>query len=123
MPKINFVNEKLEVEVPEGANLRKEAMKAGVQVYNGINGFGAKLNQIFNCHGLGMCGTCRVEIAKGAENASKKGLFERIRLATHFGADIGKEGTIHLACKTKVNGDMDVVTRPELNLTGENFYS
>ena len=29
MPKIVFVNEKKEIEVPDGANLRQEARKAG----------------------------------------------------------------------------------------------
>ena len=30
MPKVTFVNEKQEIEVAEGANLRSEATKAGV---------------------------------------------------------------------------------------------
>ena len=30
MPKVVFTNEKKEIEVPQGANLRKEAMKAGI---------------------------------------------------------------------------------------------
>jgi len=38
-------------------------------------------------------------------------------------AFIGNEDTMRLACRTKVMGDMDVVTQPELNLTGENFFS
>ena len=33
MPTIKFVNEKKEIQVPDGANLRNEAYKAGVQVY------------------------------------------------------------------------------------------
>ena len=55
MPKVTFVygKEKKEVEVPEGANLREEALKAGVPVYAG-------LHRYLNCHGLGLCGTCRV---------------------------------------------------------------
>ena len=36
MPTIKFVNEKKEIQVPVGANLRNEAMRAGVQVYRGI---------------------------------------------------------------------------------------
>jgi hypothetical protein len=30
---------------------------------------------------------------------------------------------MRLACKTKVNGDITVVTRPSANLYGENFFS
>ncbi len=122
MPIVNFVNEKKQIEVPEGANLRKEALKAGIKLYPGINGYGAWLNEIFNCHGLGHCGTCRVLIVKGMENASPMGLIEKLRLKCSF-AYIGNEETMRLACRTKVLGDMDVVTRPKFNLTGENFFS
>ena len=38
-------------------------------------------------------------------------------------AYLGNEDTLRLACCTKVNGDVDVVSGPELNLTGENFFS
>jgi hypothetical protein len=38
-------------------------------------------------------------------------------------AFIGNEDTMRLACRTKVLGDMEVETGPELNLFGENFFS
>lgn len=134
MPIINFVNEKKQVEVPQGANLRKEAIKAGIKLYNGIGGYGAKINEVLNCHGLGMCGTCIVAITKGMENASPMGVWEKLKfrglptpdplLATvtclHY---IGNEDTLRLACMTEVNGDMDVQTKPPFNLYGENFFS
>ena len=77
MPTVNFVNEKKQIEVPAGANLRVEAMKAGIKLYGGLNGVGAGLNEVFNCHGLGHCGTCRVKIVKGIENASSMGAIEK----------------------------------------------
>lgn len=134
MPIINFVNEKKQVQVPEGANLRRAALEAGVKLYNGINGYGARLNEIFNCHGLGMCGTCTVLVTKGMEHTNPMGLLEKLKfkglptpdplLATltclHY---IGNEQTMRLACKTTVHGDIDVVTRPPMNMTGENFFS
>src|SRR5262245_52062111 len=40
MPTIKFTKEKKEIQVPVGANLRKEAMKAGINLYQGLNGFG-----------------------------------------------------------------------------------
>ena len=58
MPKVTFVNEKQEIEVPAGANLRQEARKAGVQLYKGPF-------RLLNCHGLGLCGTCLVLVKKG----------------------------------------------------------
>ena len=126
MPIVNFVNEKKQVQVAEGANLRQEALKAGVKLYNGINGYGAKLNEIFNCHGLAHCGTCRVLITKGMENASPLSVMERLNFKCNPGAMfayIGNEDKMRLACCTKVMGDMDVVTRPPMNLTGESFFS
>ena len=115
MPVVNFVNEKKEIQVPEGANLRREAVKAGVLLYPHIH-------RVFNCHGLGTCGSCRLLITKGAQNASPMGLLERTRLKMSM-AYVGNEDTMRLACQTQVNGDMTVVTKPALNLWGENFYS
>jgi ferredoxin len=128
MPIINFVNEKKQVEVPAGADLRQETLKAGVPLYNGLNGYGAKHNAIFNCLGFGICGTCRVLITKGMENASPMGALEKFQfkwnpLSPAPFAYIGNEDKMRLACRTKVNGDMDVVTCPPLNLTGESFFS
>ncbi len=42
MPTITFVNEKRELQVAEGANLRKEALAAGINLYPGINGYGRR---------------------------------------------------------------------------------
>jgi hypothetical protein len=62
------------------------------------------------------------------ENASSMGLTEKFTFKCNpigpaMFAYIGNEDTMRLACCTKVLGDMDVVTKPELNLTGENFFS
>ena len=79
MPLVKFTKENKEIEVPEGANLRNEAIKAGINTHQGFNGFGAALNSYVNCHGLGQCGTCRVRITKGMEHASPMGFIEKIR--------------------------------------------
>jgi ferredoxin len=129
MPIVKFIKEKKEIEVPRGANLRKEAIKAGINVHQGVNGFGASFNKVFNCHGLGQCGTCRVKIAKGMDNTSPMGMIEKIRFKVPVPdplpslAYIGNEDTMRLACQTLVMGDMEVETGPELNLFGENFFS
>jgi ferredoxin len=115
MPTITFTSEKKEIQVPAGANLRTEALRAGVQLYPGVH-------KVLNCHGLGQCGSCRVLITKGMENASRKGLMESARLAVSL-AYIGNEQTMRLACQTRVNGDITVETQPPLNLFGENFFS
>ena len=114
MPKVVFVSEKKEIEVPQGANLRVEAMKAGIEVYRG-------LDKLLNCRGLGLCGTCRVLVKKGMENLSMKGTREKIKLATMM-SSIGHEDEMRLSCQVEVNGDCTVQTRPPLNLSGENFW-
>jgi ferredoxin len=137
MPVVKFIKENKEIEVPRGANLRKEAIKAGINLYPGFNGFGASLNQYLNCHGFGQCGMCRVKITKGMENASPMGLMEKTRFKCPVPtpitpgafdplpcmAFIGNEDTMRLACKTQILGDMEVETGPELNLFGDNFFS
>ncbi len=115
MPTITFTNEKKEIQVPAGANLRKEALQAGVSLYPGVN-------KVVNCHGFGTCGTCRVLITKGMENTSPKGFIESGRLAVSL-AYIGNEETMRLACQTQVNGDITVTTCPPMNLYGDNFFS
>ncbi len=137
MPIVKFIKEQKEIEVPEGANLRKEAIKAGVNTHQGLNGFGASMNKVLNCHGFAQCGTCRVRIAKGMENASKMGIVEKLRFrcpvptpVTPGGLDpipsmafLGNEDTMRLACQVTVHGDMEVETGPKLDLFGENFFS
>ncbi|NOY29052.1 MAG: (2Fe-2S)-binding protein [Planctomycetes bacterium] len=129
MPVIKFIKEKKEIEVPEGANLRKEAIKAGVNTHQGLNGFGAGLNKVLNCHGFGQCGTCRVNIVNGMENVSKAGVIEKLRFYNPIPdpvpcmAYIGNEATMRLACQVTVHGDIEVETGPELDLFGENFFS
>ena len=121
MPVVTFVNEKKEIQVPVGANLRSEAIKAGVQVYGGVD-------KLVHCPGWGLCGTCRVRIVKGGENASPMGFKENFKF--HFPlpepraciAYIGNEDTMRLSCQTRVLGDMTIETHPKWNWFGESFY-
>jgi len=76
MPKVVFVSEKKEIDVPAGSNLREEARKAGIAVYAGVDRY-------LNCRGLGLCGTCRVLVKKGMENLSPKTVMERLNLNAH----------------------------------------
>jgi ferredoxin len=112
---INFVKEKKEIQVPEGSNLRKEARRAGVQLYSGIHKYA-------NCRGFSLCGSCRVLVTKGMENASPMGVMESLRLKSSM-AYIGNEDTMRLACQVCVQGDMEVQTTPPMNWFGENFFS
>jgi ferredoxin len=133
MPLVKFIKEKKEIEVPEGAVLRTEAIKAGINLNCGVNGYCESINKYMNCHGMGLCGTCRVLITKGIENTNKLTVREQLKFKTPLPtpvpdpipclAYIGHEDTMRLACMTKVLGDIEVESGPEINLFGENFFS
>ena len=118
MPKVEFVNEKKEIDVPVGANLRVEARKAGIPIYKG-------LDRYLNCRGFGLCGTCRVLVKKGMENLNAKTVMERLNLNLHpltLFAALGHEDEMRLACQVQVNGDCTIETTPSFNWSGENFW-
>jgi ferredoxin len=118
MPSVKFVNEKKTIEVPEGANLRKAALNAGIELYPGVHHY-------LNCRGLRMCASCRVMIKKGKDNVSRPGLFERLRFLigpiTYF-AKLGHQEDLRLACATRVLGDIEVETQPAVNFHGDRFW-
>lgn len=118
MPTVTFVNEKRSIEVSAGANLRKEARKAGVQLYPGVHKY-------FNCMGLGLCCSCRVIVKQGLENCSRPGVYEKVSMAMNplaFFARLGHEKDLRLACQMRVNGDIEVETKPPMNWHGEKFW-
>jgi ferredoxin len=118
MPKVTFVNEKIDIEVPDGANLRQEARKAGIAVYKG-------LDRYLNCRGFGLCGTCKVLVKKGMENLNKKTFMEKVNMNLHpltMLAVLGHENELRLACQVEVHGDCTIETTPAFNWSGENFW-
>jgi ferredoxin len=118
MPKVTFVKEKTEIEVPAGSNLREEARKAGIEVYKGIERY-------LNCRGLGLCGTCKVLVKKGMENLNPRTFMEKFNMNTHpltMLAVLGHEDELRLACQVQVNGDCTIETTPAFNWSGENFW-
>src|SRR5262249_8344794 len=121
MPKVTFLlpnNEKKEIDVPAGSNLRKEARAAGVPLYRGLDRF-------LNCRGIGLCGTCKVYVKSGMENLGPKPFMERMNGRMHpltMLALIEHEDELRLACQCTVNGDCTVAVRPEFNWYGENFW-
>src|SRR5262249_5594894 len=118
MPKVTIVNEKRDLEVETGANLRQALQKEGVRLYPGIT-------QYLNCRGLGLCGTCKILVNKGMENLSQPTLIERINLAAPphtVLARISHEKEMRLACQVTVKGDCSIVTQPAFNWFGENFW-
>ena len=98
MPTIRFEQEGQQVGCIEGANLRKAALDAGINPYKG-------LNNLNNCVGVGQCGTCVVEVVEGAQNLSPRSDVEEVYLAD-------RPANYRLSCRTSVNGDVTVRTRP-----------
>ncbi len=120
MPKVTFVKEKKTIDVPEGANLRTAARKAGVELYKGVHKY-------LNCQGFGLCGSCRVYVKEGKTNVSKPGLVENFttKLGGNpeaFFAYVGHEDEMRLACQCKVEGDIKVETKAPCNFHGEKFW-
>jgi ferredoxin len=93
MPTISAKGKTFQCEV--GANLRKVLLANGVDLYNGQ----AKL---INCHGIGSCGTCAVQVEGEVSEANWKDRTRR-SLPPHI-----PNRNLRLACQTKVLGDVAV---------------
>ncbi|NJN85111.1 MAG: (2Fe-2S)-binding protein [Leptolyngbyaceae cyanobacterium SL_7_1] len=83
------------IECPQGANLRQVLLQHGVELYND----GAS---VINCHGIGTCGTCAVQI-EGEISASNWRETTRRSLPPH-----SPTSDRRLACQTQVLGEVKV---------------
>lgn len=83
------------MECPAGTNLRQVLLQNGVEVYNGAA-------SLINCHGLGTCGTCAVQI-EGA--VSEPGWREKSRLSL---PPHSPQAGRRLSCQVQVLGDIGV---------------
>lgn len=97
--KVTFVREHTVVSVNSSENLRKVARKNGIQVYPGLRKFA-------NCHGMGMCGTCVVEVVKGMEKISPMARGEE-KILESKGLDKEK---YRLSCQCQIHGDVEIKT-------------
>jgi len=96
VPKVYFLNEQVEVDVPEGTTVLGAADRAGVNVHRG---FWSRLH----CRGLGLCGSCKVWVTP-PDGLKPVGWRERIRYTIR--------GTLRLGCVAQVTGDVEVRTKP-----------
>ncbi len=107
MPVVTLVNEGKTIETAEGSNLRKVLMKNGVSPYTGKD-------KLLNCHGFGLCGTCRVEVVdgKGAPPMTPLEESSLVGLAPFYGRQVAKN--VRLSCRITVTKDMAIKTAPEV---------
>ncbi len=93
MPKITVENaetgESNTIKVGYGANLRQAVQYKDLEIYKG-------LNAMMNCRGLGLCGTCLIEV-EPMENVDPQSFFEKLQ-------KVGPNQK--LGCRTKVYGDI-----------------
>ena len=96
MPKVRFLQEKLEVEVPEGTSILEAARKCGAPEGD-------------RCGGVCACSTCHVYVVKGLDNTSEVEDEENDILDKAF--DVRVES--RLGCQAKITGDVDVLISEE----------
>lgn len=101
MPTVEFLNAAKKIDCGQYANLRKVARLNQVEVYKGPD-------QVLNCQGNGLCGTCLVEVVEGLENLSPKTRREQFKLK-------GRPDNIRLSCQCQVMGDIVCITAPALD--------
>ncbi len=89
MPKVKFVDDNLDVEAAEGANLRDVAQQEGASIP-------------FGCE-QGICGTCLVSIPESADTVTAMEDQEKETLEA-MGAEEGQR----LACQCRVHGDVTI---------------
>ncbi|MBI3963105.1 MAG: Rieske 2Fe-2S domain-containing protein [Deinococcus sp.] len=105
MPKVKFVPQNLELEVPQGANLRRVLLRNKLPVYT-------RVTQFTNCRGHGLCGTCWVEVDPTSQ-LSERTFREKVKLA-------GRGEQVRLSCQTRVLGDGTVqATAGSLDLASD----
>src|SRR5690349_23997410 len=91
MPKVRFLTEKLEVEVPEGTSILSAAKKIGAPEGD-------------RCGGVCACSTCHVYVVKGFDTLEDPEDEELDILEKAF----DPRSTSRLGCQTKVFHDLEV---------------
>jgi ferredoxin, 2Fe-2S len=103
MPKVRFIREQIEVEVPEGATILSAAKLAGAPEGD-------------RCGGVCACSTCHVYVIKGFDQLSEIEDEEFDILDKAF--DV--RSTSRLGCQAKIQG---ADTALEVEISGESFQA
>ena len=98
MPEIVFLKENKRIQANIGSNLREMAIEDKISVYQNI------LTKLFNCRGMGFCGTCKVLIESGEMEPPNE--VENKKLKN----DLKINPNIRLACQLEIKGDLEIKT-------------
>ena len=98
MPEIYFLKENKKIQADIGSNLRELAIEAKNSVYSNI------LTKLFNCRGLGFCGTCKVIVELGEMDPPNEVENKKLK------KDLKINPNIRLACQFKIKGDLKINT-------------
>ncbi len=93
MPTVMAEGKTFECEM--GANLRQVLLKQGIDLYN-------QQAKVINCHGIGTCGTCAVQIEGKVSEVNWRDRTRRSLPPHQANRDL------RLACQTQVMGDIRV---------------
>ena len=96
MPIVRFEGSDKQIEVGKGANLRRSLLLHETTPHAG-------LHKALNCRGLGLCGTCWIEVLEGEENLSPPSKMELLPLTSPW-KRVGVPGR-RLSCQVRVYGD------------------
>lgn len=112
MPAIYFENEHKSLDVLPGTNLRKAALKSGIQLYRPIN-------RVFHVNlELGPlkfpCGSDIIELVDGKGVNARTPEEERVLQGRLLKRKVTPN--LRLACQVQVSGDVKVRTRPKVEI-------
>jgi ferredoxin, 2Fe-2S len=96
MPRVRFLKESIEVEVPDGTSILEAARIGGAPEGD-------------RCGGVCACSTCHVYVVKGFDRTSEIEDEEADILDKAF--DVRMES--RLGCQAKIHGDLDVIIADE----------
>lgn len=85
-----------------GTRLRDAILDAGMTPHHAVV-------SVLNCHGLGTCGTCAVEVRGNPGSVTPPSAMERWRMSV---PPHRPERGLRLACQCRVVGDLDIVKHP-----------
>lgn len=101
--KVKIENLHQEVEAEVGQNLRQALGDHDIKIYKGID-------SLANCRGLGLCGTCQIEVVEG-EGLNDESLYEKIRIKVAQLMGMASKGDHRrLACQTRIYQDVVIRT-------------